>query len=236
MGRAARNKAGIKLRQPLSQASVRVRSSEEQESLERLSDQVLEELNVKGLRFVADEGELVSYTVNPVPSLLGPRYGRLLPKIQAVLGELDANEVARRWRAGEAIEVAVEGQTLSLEPEELSVTMTAKEGYAVAAEGEYLVGITTTLTDELLQEGLARELVRRIQIMRKNADFRIEDHIVTYYQAGPALQAVLSAYAGYIKAETLSGELIAGSPPAEAYSEVAEIEGEKITLGIVRTR
>ena len=235
LGRAARSKAGIKLRQPLSQVLVKVRSAEEQESVERLSDQVLEELNVKGLHFVADEGELVSYTVSPVPSLLGPKYGRLLPQIQAALGELDASEVARRWRAGEAIEVTVEGQTLSLEPEELNVTMTAKEGYAVAAEGEYLVGVATTLTDELIQEGLARELVRRIQIMRKSAEFRIEDHIVTYYQAGPALQAVLSAYEGYIKAETLSDELIAGSPPAEAYSEVAEIDDEEITLGIVRT-
>ena len=236
LGRAARSKAGIKLRQPLSQVSVKVRSAEERESLERLSDQVLEELNVKELRFTADEGELVSYTVGPVPSLLGPKYGRLLPQIQAALGELDASEVARRWRAGEAIEVAVEGQTLSLEPEELSITMTPKEGYAVAAEGEYLVGVATALTDELIQEGLARELVRRIQTMRKSADFRIEDHIVTYYQAGPALQAVLSAYGDYIKAETLSEGLIAGSPPAEAYSEVAEIEGEEITLGIVQIR
>jgi len=163
------------------------------------------------------------------------------PKIRAAVAELDQAELARRIQADEAVALEVEGQTVSLLPEELEVRTEAQEGYAVAEEAGYLAAISTTLDDELIQEGLARELVRRIQTMRKDAGFRIEDRITTYYQAGPTLRGVLETLGQYIKGETLSTELIEGDLPAlmgeglptEPHVQTFKVEGEEITLGLV---
>jgi isoleucyl-tRNA synthetase len=232
LGHGARNQAGIKLRQPLAQALFKVRSEGEAESLRRLSDQVLDELNVKELVILEDASKVVDYLVSPVAHLLGKKHGAFFPKIRAALAELDPAELEERLRVGESIAVEVEGQTVNLLPEELEVRIEAKEGYTVAEEAGYLAAVSTTLDKVLIQEGLARELVRRIQTMRKEAGFRIEDRITTYYQAGPTLQEVLEALGQYIKGETLSTELIEGEPPAEAYAQSFRIEGEEIALGL----
>ncbi len=234
LGHGARNRAGLKLRQPLAQALFQVRSESEAESLRRLADQVLDELNVKELVFLEDAGQVVDYRVTPLPHLLGRKYGALFPRIRAALAEQDQAELALRVQAGEAIALDIVGQTVNLLPEELEVHTEAKAGYAVAEEAGYLAAISTTLDDELIQEGLARELVRHIQIMRKDAGFRIEDRITTYYQAGPTLREVLEIRGQYIKGETLSTELIESELPAEAYAQTLKIEGEEITLGLVK--
>jgi isoleucyl-tRNA synthetase len=233
LGHGARNRAGIKLRQPLAQALFKVRSESEAESLRHLTEQVLDELNVKELVILKDAGRVVDYLVSPVAHLLGKKHGAFFPKIRAALAKLDPAELAERLRVGESIAVEVEGQTVNLLPEELEVRTEAKEGYAVAEEAGYLAAISTALDEELIQEGLARELVRRIQTMRKEAGFRIEDRITTYYQAGPTLQEVLEALGQYIKGETLSTELIEGELPAGAYAQTFKIEGEEITLSLV---
>jgi len=144
-------------------------------------------------------------------------------------------------QAGESVTVEVEGQTVDLLPEELEVRTEAREGYAVAEEAGYLAAVSTTLDEGLIQEGLARELVRRIQTMRKEAGFHIEDRIITYYQADLPLQEVLEALGEYIKGETLSTELIEGDLaalmgeglPTEPHVQTFEIEGEEISLGLV---
>jgi len=233
LGHGARNRAGIKLRQPLGQALFTVRSESEAESVRHLADQVLDELNVKELVILEDAGQVVEYRASPVSRLLGSKHGALFPKIRAALAKLDRAELARRVQAGESIALEVEGQTVNLLLEELEVRTEAKEGYAVAEEAGYLAAISTALDEDLIQEGLARELVRRIQSMRKEAGFRIEDRIITYYQAGLALREVLEALGQYIKGETLSTKLIEGELPAEAYTQAFEIEGEEITLGLV---
>ncbi len=236
LGRAARSQAGIKLRQPLSKALLVVRSDKEVQRILRLSDQLLDELNVKALDFLEDPSQVVDYTVRPIPAVLGKKYGALLPRIAKTIAELDQADLARRVARGEEIELRVDGRRVTLLPEELEVSAEAKEGYAFAQEAGYLVAVSTALSPELIKEGLARELVRRIQNMRKEADFRIEDRIVTYYSAGPSLKEVLtdSRYGGYIESETLSRRLIEGQPPPEAYVKELEIEGERIVLGIVR--
>ena len=234
LGHGARNQAVIKLRQPLAQALFKVRSADEAQSLRRLRDQVLDELNVKELVILQDEGQVVDYHVSPVAHLLGKKYGAFFPNIRAALANLDAAELAQRLRSGEDITLQVEGQTVELLPEELEVRSEAREGYAAAEEAGYLAAVSTTLDEGLIQEGLARELVRRIQIMRKEAGFRIEDRIITYYQASPALREVLEALGQYIKGETLSTELVEAEPPAAARAQTFEIEGEEITLGLIR--
>jgi len=233
LGHGARNRAGLKLRQPLAQALFQVRSESEAESLRRLADQVLDELNVKELVFLEDAGQVVDYIVSPVAHLLGKKYGAFFPKVRAALAELDRAELARRVQAGETVVLDIVGQTVNLLPEELEVRIEAKAGYAVAEEAGYLAAVSTTLDKDLIQEGLAREIVRRIQTMRKDAGLRIEDRITTYYQAGPTLWEVMEVLSEYVRGETLSTELVESELPAEAYAQNFKIEGEEITLGLV---
>jgi len=237
LGHGARNRAGIKVRQPLARALVKTREAAEVESLRRLADQVVDELNVKELGFLEEASQVVDYQLSPVPSLLGKKYGALFPKIRAAVAGMDAAatmDLARRLQAGQSVEVMADGQTVTLLPEEVEVRLSAKEGYAVAEEAGYLVAVVTELSEDLVREGLAREVVRRIQIMRKEADFRIEDYITTYYFAAPTLREVLAEYGDYIKQETLSTALIEAEAPAEAYAQTLEINGQSITLAVRR--
>jgi len=159
--------------------------------------------------------------------------------VRDALKQLDDPQMARRLQAGLEVELELPEGRVTLSPEEVKVSTEDKPGYATASEAGYLVAVSTEVTPELRQEGLARELVRRIQNMRKEADFRIEDRIYTYYQAGPVLSEVFANFADYIKRETLSLEL-RNEPPAEgAYSATFELkvnEGEKeeVTIGVKR--
>ena len=237
LGHGARNRAGIKVRQPLAQALVKTRQAGEVESLRRLADQVVDELNVKELVFLEEASRVADYQLSPVPGLLGKKYGALFPKIRAAVAEMDAAtmmDLAQRLQVGQSVEVVANGQKVTLLPEEVEVRLSAKEGYAVAEEAGYLVAVTTELSEELVQEGLAREIVRRIQLMRKEADFRIEDHITTYYRADSTLRQVLEGYGDYIKQETLSTALLEAEAPADAYTRTHEIEGQSITLAVRR--
>jgi isoleucyl-tRNA synthetase len=168
LGRNARSKAGIKVRQPLQRVLVKPRYPAEREGLERLSPQILDELNVKELTVVGDEAELQG------------------------------------------------------------------EGLAFAEEGGYAVALATTITPALADEGLARDVVHRLQTMRKNAGFDIADYIVTYYQGSEELVRIMETHSGYIRQETLSRELIEGSPPAGSYVEEQKITGQAITLAVER--
>jgi isoleucyl-tRNA synthetase len=194
-------------------------------------------LNVKELVFLEEAGQVVDYQLSPVPSLLGKKYGALFPKIRAAVTGMDAAatmSLVRHLQAGQSVEVVADGQTVTLLPEEVEVRLSAKEGYAAAEEAGYLVAVATELSEDLVREGLAREVVRRIQIMRKEADFRIEDYITTYYRADPTLREVLAEYGDYIKQETLSTALTEAEAPAEAYAQTLEIDGQSITLAVRR--
>jgi isoleucyl-tRNA synthetase len=237
LGHGARNRAGIKVRQPLARALVKTREAAEVESLRRLADQVVDELNVKKLVFLEEASQVVDYQLSLVPSLLGKKYGALFPKIRAAVAGMDAAaiiDLARRLQVSQSVEVIADGQTVTLLPEEVEVRPSAKEGYAVVEEAGYLVAMTTELSEDLVREGLAREVVRRIQIMRKEADFRIEDYITTYYHADPTLREVLEEYGDYIKQETLSTALTESEAPAEACAQTLEIDGQSITLAVRR--
>ena len=233
LGHAARNKAQIKVRQPLAAAVVQTRTPAEQAALEALAEQLEEELNVKELRFVGDDA-LVDYEVKPVHAKLGPKYGALLPRLSEALAGLPTDAVARKVQAGEPIELKVDGQVLELLPEEVQVSSVDKAGYAVAEEGGTVVAIETELTDELVREGLAREIVRRIQTSRKDAGFELDDRIRTYYQAGERLASVISEHKTYIASETLTKELVEAKPPAGVASSTFNIDGETLTLGVER--
>ena len=236
MGHAARNQAGLKVRQPLAVALVKLRSEDESAGFRRLRDQVRDELNVKKVRVVSDDSEFVRYTVRPVPSQVGKKHKALFPAIKETLSMLDAAETARRVRAGEALELNVQGETVTLEPGDVQVLTRGRPGYAVAADGGYAVAVTTGIDEELRLEGLAREIVRRIQTMRKDAGFRIEDTITTYYQASERLSVVFHKWGKYIRAETLSKSLLAKEAAGGAHVQVHDLDGEQVTLGVRRRK
>ena len=231
LGLSARSNAGIKVRQPLSKVMVFVK-----EGWAELADDLIEivsdELNVKGFEFVEDAESLVSYKVLPNNKLLGPKFGADFPKARAALAALDPADVAAKVAAEKPVAIEVNGEAIELSPKEILVSTEGAEGLATAEDKLLTVAIDTTLTPELKAEGLAREIVRRVQSQRKTADFNIEDRITTWYVAEGALAEVFAAWGDYIKDETLSTELIAAEPPAEAFVEAHKVEGEELTLGI----
>ncbi len=232
LGLSARNSAGLKVRQPL--ARVLVYAGGQRSLRDELVEIITDELNVKSFEFVEQASRLVTYRVMPDNKLLGPRFGALFPKVRAALSALDPAKVAESVAAGVPLVLDVEGQTVELSPGEVIVSSQPAEGLAVAADKLATVAIDAVVTPELKAEGLAREIVRRIQAMRKSAGFDIADRITTYYQTSGELATVFQLWEGYIKAETLTTRLVAGEPTESAYRELHTIEGLELTLGVQR--
>ena len=232
LGRAARSRSGIKLRQPLLEAVV---AAEEPilRRLEGLVELVRDELNVKRLRLTRDRGELMRYDVRPVARILGRKHGRLYPRIVEALRLLDQADAAGLLR-GEPIQVEVDGVALDILPEEVEVVSVPRPGLSVMGEGGLLVGVSTAMTEKLRYEGLARDVVRRIQALRKEADYEIDGHIETYYLGDSEVEAVFEAEGEYIAAETLSDSLHRGEPPQGAYLGEFEIDGLRLRIGLIK--
>jgi isoleucyl-tRNA synthetase len=237
LGHAARNSANLKVRQPLSEAVFVVRDASERPVVEALAGTIADELNVKQVRVVASADEMVSYKLNPLPQVLGRALKGDFPKVQRALRE-GAPEDVERWAkallAGENVTVTVDGQEYTVTSEQVEVQQEAAEGYAVSEEYGYLAALKTELTDDLIREGLAREFVRRIQTLRKDADFEISDRITVSYQAGEKVRAAVEAHRAYIQTETLADALIEAAPENGARSEAFEIDGESVVIGVRR--
>jgi isoleucyl-tRNA synthetase len=236
LGRSARSTSGVKLRQPLARA--RVYASSRSRNLDDLAGLVIDELNVKALEFVESEADLVEYEIGLLPNLLGPKHGRRFPLLRRAVAALepsDARRLAQQLGAGLAVTIELEDGSppVRLEPEEVEVRTHGREGYAVADDKGIVVAIDVTITPELAREGLARDLVRRIQTLRKEADFELDDRIVTYFEAGTETMAVVDGHGEYIRAETLSLDLIAGPVPESVARQASfELDGQGVTLGV----
>ncbi len=237
LGLSARGDAGIKVRQPLARVLVYV-DPKGFENLSGLPDELIaivtDELNVKAFEFVDDPGALVTYRVLPVNKVLGPRFGADFPKVRAALAALDPAAVAAKVEAGDAVEIELNGETVALAAEEVLVQPQPVEGLAAAADKFVTVAVDTVITPELKAEGLAREIVRRVQAQRKNADFEVSDRITTWYVAPEELAQVFQTWGEYIQAETLTTELIVGQPPEDVYVEKHKIEGAEVVIGLKR--
>jgi isoleucyl-tRNA synthetase len=230
LGLSARSDANLKVRQPLNKVLVHVGGKYTLRA--ELVNIIMDELNVKGFDFVEQEGKLVNYRILPDNKLLGPKYGARFPKVRLALQSANPGEVAARLRLSLPVELDVDGEHISLAPQEVLVQTQPVEGLAVAADKLITVGIDAVVTPELRSEGLAREIVRRVQAMRKDAGFNIEDRIFTYYTATGDLANVIAIWSAYICAETLTIELVAGQPPAEAHVEQHKVDGLELTLGV----
>ncbi len=232
LGHATRAAHNLKVRQPLARA-VAVVPPNQAAGLLRMQDLVADELNVKTVEIAANEAELITYKLLPNNKLLGPKFGARFPQVRAALSAADPAAAVLTLRAGHALDLALEdGELAALTLEEVIINPQPRPGFAVAAEGEAVVALDTTLTPELRAEGYAREIVRRIQDLRKSAGFDISDRIATYYQCAPELADTFIGFAEYIKAETLSLHLLSGAAPAQAATASDTIEGYAMTISL----
>ncbi|MBA2441927.1 MAG: isoleucine--tRNA ligase [Rubrobacter sp.] len=232
LGRAARNATAIKTRQPLREVVVVPGEADEglREGVESLRRILLEELNVKGLSFGAAE-DVVSYNLKPNLGVVGPKYGRLVPGIRASLAEA-SSETGARAAAGEPVTVETGDTEVTLSPEELLVEPGERPGYAIEREGGLTVALDTRLDPELVDEGLVRELVHRVQNLRRERGFEIESPISAGLSGSERLSELLSGRWGeYFKAEVLARELaLDGDAPADGQGVLLEIEGEEVRV------
>jgi isoleucyl-tRNA synthetase len=244
LGRSARNKFGLKVRQPLREILVRAPSRADEESLRRVEGQILSELNVKSMRITPEVGDLIHYVIKPNLPVLGPKYGKRLGAIRAALAAADPSAIARQVDAGQPVVLQLDGEEgpVDLLPSDVLVETQEKEGFAVAQEGGLVVALDTELDVGLLQEGLARDLVRAINDMRKAAGFDISDRITTYYTVGDGgkpedealVRGAISNFGDYLRAETLSTELAEGSAPNGAYSQQEKVGSATLDLAVKR--
>ncbi len=237
LGRAAREKAQIKVRQPLNALYVRVTSPAEEEALERLKGQILEELNIKQLNLVSADSDMLAYTLKPQVKVLGPKYGPLVQKILAKFKALDAhgaNEAARQLNETGKLSFTVEGQQIELTDAEVEVASTARPGFVAAEERGYVVALETTITPELREEGLVRDLTHYVQDMRKKAGFKIEDHIALSLYTDQELASILERHTATLQEETLA-ETLAIVTAGQAVPSVNEAYREQVAPNEAKT-
>lgn len=234
LGHAARNQAAIKVRQPLAEAAFSVGSKREVQALERYADLLVDELNVKQVSGLSSADEAVSYTLNPLPKQLGQKYQSQFPEVRKAILALESQVSAQALLNGESITISLGDEDLEILPDEVEVRAEARSGLEVASEGAYLAALKTDLTPELVREGLAREFVRRVQDLRKQADFDIADRINLYISASDNLGQAIQNYQDYIMGETLTVEMMSGDPPGEAATDEFEFDGETARVGLVK--
>jgi len=232
LGRAARNTVQIKVRQPLAEMRVKLPTETKRENVEPLIPVIMEEINVKGIDFLEDTTSVAEYEVLPNFKLLGPKVGKDVKAVKQALEKLTEDEI-RKFLALKQLSVRVNGKTFDLSGEEVQVRLTGKGGFAVAADGGYTVALTTEIDDELRAEGFARELVNKIQSMRKEADFDVTDKISVAISSNDAVTSAARKHLEYIKQETLANEVKFGEANGDLLREWS-INGEPAKLGIRR--
>lgn len=225
LGRTARNACAIKNRQPLSELLIR---ADKFDSLpEEYLDILKEELNVKKVAFISDSSGFASYEIKPQLRTLGPKYGPLIGKIREHLAQCDSSALVNAVRKGETVTVSIDNTLVAFKEEDLLISDKNKEGYQTVSEKGITVILNTELSQELIQEGLMRELVSKIQTMRKESGFNVTDHIVVTYSCGEKLAEVIEKYKSEIMQDTLADSITAGSG-----ASLKDINGEEISLSL----
>jgi isoleucyl-tRNA synthetase len=232
LGHSCRASANVKLRQPLAGALVHLEAGADKLDDEEPLDLIRDELNVKEITFVETAGELVTYQLLPDNKVLGPRFGSRFPTVRKALSELDPAAAVKRLKASLPLHLEIAGEEIELASEEVLVQEQPREGLAVASEKGVTVAVDLVLTPELAAEGLARDVIRRVQNLRKEADFNLDDRIVTTYQAEGELAEAIQTCHDLIAAETLSLTLRAGPPEEGATVGKEQIGDHALTLGI----
>lgn len=236
LGRSAREAAQIRTRQPLSTIYVRAGTETERESLRRLGDQALEELNVKRLELLPAESDMLVYSLRPNHRALGPKLGTRMQPALAALKAMNPQQAVHELRETGTLTVTVNGEPVTLTPEDVAVEASAREGFVAAEDRGYVVVLETALTPALVAEGLVRDLTHTVQDVRKRAGLAIEDSITLWLDTDADMTEIVRHHQSYIQAETLATALhldAKGAAPSDGYSETipaAKLGGHEVTV------
>ena len=228
LGRAGRNTANIKNRQPMGQMFVKAPKV----LPEMFTAIVSEELNVKEVIFSDDVANFTTYKFKPQLRTLGPKYGKLVPKIGAYLGEVDGTAFMNELKANGTVKFNIEGTYVELAESDLLIETAEKGGFVTEEDRGITVVIDTNLTPELIEEGFVREIVSKIQTMRKEADFEVMDRIKVGFEGSDLLKGVVERNAEEIKTDVLADEIVEGT--FEGYAKEWNINGEKVNIVVVK--
>ena len=231
LARAARGQSGVRTRQPLSRLLIRAPDDAAAKALADHQDQILEELNVKSIEFIARDAGLVSYRIKPHLPRIGKRYGKLIPKIKQALDAADGAVIAGAVARGDKVDLEVAGETVTLAPEDLLIETSSAEGYACGEDGGYLTALDTTLTAALIAEGTAREMIRSVQDARKLAGLKVSDRIVLGISGTAAIEDALAQHRDYLMAETLATGWLVGQQ-APLFDEERSLDEERWRIEI----
>ena len=230
MGRACRNASGIKNRQPIGKMLVKA----EFDLSEFYKEIIEDELNVKTVEFTDDVSAFTSYSFKPQLKTVGPKYGKVLGKIKAALAELDGNKAMEQLNAEGALKFDFDGTEVVLEKDDLLIDTAQVEGYVSESDNNITVVLDTNLSPELIEEGFVREIISKIQTMRKEAGFEVMDKIVVNVSKNDSIIKVVTDNLDEIKAEVLANEIVFDK--IEGYSKEWNINGEKVTLGVEKVQ
>ena len=233
MGRACRNSANIKNRQPIGNMFVKAPSALPEFFVEIIED----ELNVKKVTFTDDVSAYTSYTFKPQLRTVGPKYGKFLGQIQKALAALDGNAAMAELKANGVLALPSVDESVKLAEEDLLITMTQMEGYVTEGDNTVTVVLDTNLTPELIEEGFVREIISKIQTMRKEAGFEVMDQITIYHKSDEKVSGIFDRYGDTIKSDVLGVNVVADAAGAfadepEVYSKEWNINGEHVLLGV----
>jgi isoleucyl-tRNA synthetase len=233
LGRSARNRTGLKVRQPLSKLFVVYTGEGEQPDLRHMESLVIEELNVKKVLFLKSQQELYVSRARPNFKALGPRFGGSVNTVAGEIKRLTPEEVARLEKEGR-ISLSVDGKDLEITSNDVEIERGEREGMVSEEDEYYAVSLDTTITEALRNEGFAREFVNRTQSTRKAAGFEVTDRITIYYQATDRVKQAVQALEAYIKEETLALHVIDENRDG-SYSQEWDIDGERVVIAVERS-
>ena len=230
LGHSARNQSSMKNRQPLSK--IIVATAEKIELSEDLKELVKDELNVQAVEFKHDAKEYLNYDLKPQLKILGPKYGSKIGAIRNWLSTCDASSVVDTVNAGKTVKFDVQGEEVELSKEDLLISPLSKEGFVSESDGRFTVVLDTELTPELVELGLVREFISKVQQTRKDSGFEVVDHINIYVNASNETNEILNKYSKDICSGTLADSLetkeVSGMQDIELNSESVKLKVEKV--------
>ena len=230
LGRACRNTANIKNRQPIGTMYVKA-----EKAMDKFyTDIIADELNVKEVKFADDVESFISYSFKPQLRTVGPKYGKLLNGIRTALSEIDGTAAMKELRENGVLTLDIDGNKVELAEEDLLIETAQTEGYVTETDGETSVVLDTNLTPELIQEGFVREIISKVQTMRKEAGFEVMDKIIVYAKDNDKIMDIMKANQDEIKREVLAENIILGE--AEGYTKEWNINKEAVTLGVSKVQ
>ena len=230
LGRACRNTANIKNRQPIGTMYVKA-----EKAMDKFyTDIIADELNVKEVKFADDVESFISYSFKPQLRTVGPKYGKLLNGIRTALSEIDGTAAMKELRDNGVLVLDIDGNRVELAEEDLLIETAQSEGYVTETDGETSVVLDTNLTPELIQEGFVREIISKVQTMRKEAGFEVMDKIIVYAKDNDKIMDIMKANQDEIKREVLAENIILGE--AEGYTKEWNINKEAVTLGVSKVQ